>query len=53
MKGTTITRIRRVTDEEGYARFLTRYRQRLLEQIGDRAPYTYLFKRILLWARFD
>ncbi len=53
VKGTTLTRIRRVTDAEGYERFLSRYRQRLLEQIGERAPYTYLFKRILFWARFD
>jgi trans-aconitate 2-methyltransferase len=53
VKGTTLTRIRRVTDAEGYERFVSRYRQRLLEQIGERAPYTYLFKRILFWARFD
>jgi trans-aconitate 2-methyltransferase len=52
VKGTTLTRVRGATDEETYARFLARYRERLLEVVGDRAPYTYLFKRILLWARF-
>lgn len=52
VKGTTLTRIRRATDDEGYARFLDVYRRRLLDVIGDRAPYTYLFKRILFWARF-
>jgi trans-aconitate 2-methyltransferase len=52
VKGTTLTRIRRSTDEDTYARFVERYRQRLVEAVGDRAPYTYLFKRILLWGRF-
>ena len=52
VKGTTLTRVRRVTDEATYERFLARYRERLLEVVGDRAPYTYLFKRILFWARF-
>jgi trans-aconitate 2-methyltransferase len=52
VKGTTLTRVRRVTDDDGYARFLDRYRKRLLATIGERAPYTYLFKRVLFWARF-
>jgi trans-aconitate 2-methyltransferase len=52
VKGTTLTRIRGATDDATYARFLDRYRERLVEAVGDRAPYTYLFKRILLWARF-
>ena len=52
VKGTTLTRVRRATDEEGYQRFLVAYRERLLAEIGDRAPYTYPFKRILFRARF-
>ena len=52
VKGTTLTRVKRATDAEGYERFLTAYRARLLEVIGDRAPYTYAFKRILFRARF-
>jgi len=52
VKGTTLTRIRRVTDDAGYEQFLARYRERLLAAIGEQAPYTYLFKRILFWARF-
>ena len=52
VKGTTLTRVRSATDDAAYAEFLARYRTRLLEVVGDRAPYTYLFKRILLWARF-
>jgi len=52
VKGTTLTRVRRGADDATYERFLERYRQRLIEAVGDRAPYTYLFKRILFWARF-
>jgi trans-aconitate 2-methyltransferase len=51
VKGTTLTRVRRATDDAGYQAFLARYRERLLSVIGDRAPYTYFFKRIHLWAR--
>jgi trans-aconitate 2-methyltransferase len=53
VKGTTLTRVRRATDAEGYERFLTAYRARLLAEIGDRTPYTYPFKRILFRARFE
>lgn len=52
VKGTTLTRVRKVTDDAGYQAFLARYTDRLLATIGDRAPYTYLFKRILMHARF-
>ena len=52
VKGTTLTRVKRATDEDGYERFLAAYRERLLAEIGDSAPYTYPFKRILFRARF-
>ena len=52
VKGTTLTRVRKVTDDAAYDAFLERYRTALLDVIGDQAPYTYLFKRILLRARF-
>lgn len=52
VKGTTLTRVRKVADDATYAAFLDHYRTRLLDVIGDRAPYTYLFKRILFRARF-
>jgi trans-aconitate 2-methyltransferase len=52
VKGTTLPRVKRATDAEGYERFLDAYRARLLEVIGDRAPYLYPFKRILFRARF-
>src|SRR5918999_3902056 len=52
VRGTTLTRVKRATDAEGYERFLVAYRARLLEVIGHRVPYTYPFKRILFRARF-
>jgi trans-aconitate 2-methyltransferase len=52
VKGTTLTRVKRATDADGYERFLDAYRTRLLEVIGERAPYLYPFKRILFRARF-
>ena len=52
VKGTTLTRVRRAADDETYERFLARYRERLLATVGDRRPYPYLFKRILLWGQF-
>ena len=52
VKGTTLTRVRAATDDATYDRFVERYRTRFVEVVGDRAPYTYLFERILLWARF-
>lgn len=52
VKGTTLNRVRQVTDAVTYARFVAAYRERFVATVGDRAPYSYLFKRILLWARF-
>lgn len=51
VKGTSLTRFRSVLDDADYADFLDRYRARLLEVIGDRRPYFYAFKRILMWGR--
>jgi trans-aconitate 2-methyltransferase len=52
VKGTTLNRVKRALGSEHYDAFERRYRQRLLEQLGDSRPYLYPFKRILLWARF-
>ena len=38
-------------DAAAYERFLAVYRARLLDEIGDRRPYFYAFKRILIWGR--
>ena len=50
-KGTSLVRFRRVLPPELFERFVDRYRQRLLDVLGDRSPYFYAVKRILFWAR--
>jgi trans-aconitate 2-methyltransferase len=50
-QGTTLTRFRRVLDDEAFEDFVYWYRERLLETEGQRRPYWYPFKRILLWGR--
>jgi trans-aconitate 2-methyltransferase len=51
VKGTSLTRFTNVLPAELHADFVAAYTDRLLGVIGDRAPYFYPFKRILLWAR--
>ena len=51
MKGTSLTRFERLLDAETYAALVDRYRQRFVEAVGDRSPYYFSFKRILLWAQ--
>lgn len=51
VRGTTLTRFQRRLDPQTYADFLAAYEQRLIEVIGDRSPYFFPFRRILLWAR--
>ena len=50
-KGTTLLRYQKLLSPELFDPFVDRYRQRLLEVVGERTPYFYTFKRILLWAR--
>lgn len=51
VKGTTLTRFKEPLGPEGWDRFVDLYRDRLLAVLGDRSPYFYPFKRILMWAR--
>ncbi len=51
VKGTSLTRFKRVLPPATYDAFLERYRTRLLQALGDRRPYFYPFKRILVWGR--
>jgi trans-aconitate 2-methyltransferase len=51
VKGTSLTRFRTRMDDATYDAFVDRYRTRLLEVLGDRAPFFYAFKRILFWGR--
>jgi trans-aconitate 2-methyltransferase len=51
VKGTSLTRFKRVLSPEDYERFVDEYRTRLLVELGERSPYLYPFKRILMWGR--
>jgi trans-aconitate 2-methyltransferase len=50
-KGTSLTRFKHALDDEAFDELVTRYRARLLSELGDRRPYFYAFKRILFWAK--
>lgn len=51
VKGTTLTRIRAVLPAGEYEAFVHEYRRLLLAELGERRPFLYPFKRILLWGR--
>ena len=51
VKGTTLTRFKEPLGPDGFERFVEGYRERLLSVLGDRSPYVYPFKRILMWGR--
>jgi len=50
-KGTTLLRFQNLLPAELFDAFVERYRQRLVEVLGEHAPYFYTFKRILFRAR--
>jgi trans-aconitate 2-methyltransferase len=50
--GTLLTPYRTRLSPEMFDAFIERYRERLLEELGEREPYFYGFRRILCWARF-
>ncbi len=52
VRGTLLTPYRERLDEATYDAFVDRYRERLVETLGERRPYFYAFPRILCWARF-
>jgi len=51
LKGSSLTRFRDALDGTAYDAFLARYRAAVLAELGDRRPYFYAFKRILMWGR--
>ncbi len=51
VKGTSLTRFERAMPADLYLQFVDRYRERLIDVLGDHRPYLYTFKRILFWAR--
>lgn len=50
VRGTLLTSYERQLPPNVFAQFLTRYKERLLPQLGTRDPYFYAFKRLLIWA---
>jgi trans-aconitate 2-methyltransferase len=50
VRGTSLTRFERVLPAELFSRYVERYRDRLLDELGERSPYFYPFKRILFRA---
>ncbi len=53
VRGTSLTRFAGLLPPDVFEAFVDEYRRRLLEAIGDTAPYFYPFKRILFWATKD
>jgi trans-aconitate 2-methyltransferase len=50
--GTLLTPYRERLSPELFEAFVERYQERLIEELGEREPYFYGFRRILCWARF-
>jgi trans-aconitate 2-methyltransferase len=51
VKGTLLTDYERRAGDR-WPEFLTRYRERLFERIGDARPYFFTYRRILVWGAF-
>lgn len=51
VKGTLLTAYLGRLDPEGQEAFLAAYRERLQAEIGDRSPYFYPFRRMLIWGQ--
>ena len=52
VKGTSLTRFKERLTPELFEEFVDRYRERLVQVLGDQRPFLYTFKRIPLWARW-
>ena len=50
-KGTLLTAYEQRLSPELFAKFVERYRERLMPRLEDTKPYLFLFKRILLWGQ--
>jgi trans-aconitate 2-methyltransferase len=51
VRGTTLTRFQDVLAPDVFERFVARYRERLLEVLGEHRPFLYTFKRLLFWGQ--
>lgn len=52
VKGSLLTDYQRRMTDDAFKEFLERYTERLLAAIGDRKPYFYTYKRLLIWGEF-
>lgn len=50
-KGTSLTRFFKRLPAELHEPFVDAYRSELIARVGERSPYFYAFKRILMWGR--
>ena len=53
VKGSLLTDYEKRMPADLYQRYLARYRERLLGELGQKAPYFYAFKRVLARGRKD
>jgi trans-aconitate 2-methyltransferase len=53
VRGTTLTRFQRLLPADLFEQFVVAYEQRLLEVVGDRSPFFFGFRRVLLWGRLS
>jgi trans-aconitate 2-methyltransferase len=51
VRGTLLTDYERRLPPEGFAAFLSRYREALLAALPDERPYLYTYRRVLVWGR--
>jgi trans-aconitate 2-methyltransferase len=51
IKGTSLTRFTKLLEPNLAEQFVEAIRARVLETLGERSPYFFPFKRILIWAR--
>jgi trans-aconitate 2-methyltransferase len=50
VRGSSLTRYASRLSDDLFGEYLDRYRSRLVQTLGNRAPYFYPFKRILFWG---
>lgn len=51
VKGTSLNRFKAIMSAEQYLKFVEEYRGLVMRELGNRSPYFFTFKRILMWAR--
>ena len=51
VRGTSLTRFQKLLSAEQFEQFVDEYTRRLVGELGDRSPFFYPFKRILMWGR--